>query len=141
MSQKIRVLVADDSPFVCRLLTSYLHSAPDFEVVDAAFNGRLALEKVKALGPDALTLDLEMPEMDGLEALARIMRECPTPVVAVSGVSGRAATRTLQALDLGAVDFVLKYAPGANVRPAECAGHVQQLGSESLLPNLMEVKG
>jgi chemotaxis response regulator CheB len=119
MSQKIRVLVADDSPFVCRLLTSYLHSAPDFEVVDAAFNGRLALEKVKALGPDALTLDLEMPEMDGLEALARIMRECPTPVVAVSGVSGRAATRTLQALDLGAVDFVLKYAPGANVRPAD----------------------
>jgi two-component system chemotaxis response regulator CheB len=96
---------------------------------------------VKPLRPDALTLDLEMPEMDGLEALARIMRECPTPVVAVSGVSGRAATRTLQALDLGAVDFVLKYAPGANVRPAECAGHVQQLGSESLLPNLMEVKG
>ena len=119
MSQKIRVLVADDSPFVCRLLTSYLHSAPDFEVVATAFNGRLALEKVKALRPDALTLDLEMPEMDGLEALARIMRECPTPVVAVSGVSGRAATRTLQALDLGAVDFVLKYAPGANVRPAD----------------------
>jgi two-component system chemotaxis response regulator CheB len=119
MIRKTRVLIADDSPFVCRLLTSYLHSAPEFEVVGTAYDGRQALEKVKALRPDALTLDLEMPEMDGLEALAHIMRECPTPVVAVSGVSGRAATRTLQALDLGAVDFVLKYAPGTNIRPEE----------------------
>jgi two-component system, chemotaxis family, protein-glutamate methylesterase/glutaminase len=119
MSSKTRVLIADDSPFVCRLLTSYLQSAPDFEVVGTAFDGRQAVEQVKALRPDAVTLDLEMPEMDGLEALACVMRECPTPVVAVSGVSGRAATRTLQALDLGAVDFVLKYAPGVNIRPAD----------------------
>jgi two-component system chemotaxis response regulator CheB len=119
MSQKTRVLVADDSPFVCRLLTSYLHSAPDLEVVATAHDGREALQKVKVLRPDAVTLDLEMPEMDGLEALAHMMRECPTPVVAVSGVSGRAATRTLQALDLGAVDFVLKYAPGVHIDPAE----------------------
>ena len=119
MTQKTRVLVADDSPFVCRLLTSYLHSAPDLEVVATAHDGREALHKVKVLRPDAVTLDLEMPEMDGLEALAYMMRECPTPVVAVSGVSGRAATRTLQALDLGAVDFVLKYAPGVHIDPAE----------------------
>lgn len=119
MSQKIRVLVADDSPFVCRLLTSYLHSVPDFEVVGTAHDGRQALERVKSLRPDAVTLDLEMPEVDGLEALSQIMRECPTPVVAISGVSGRAATRTLQALDLGAVDFVLKYTPGANIEPAD----------------------
>jgi two-component system chemotaxis response regulator CheB len=119
MTPKTRVLVADDSPFVCRLITSYLHSAPDLEVVATAHDGREALHKVKLLRPDAVTLDLEMPEMDGLEALAYMMRECPTPVVAVSGVSGRAATRTLQALDLGAVDFVLKYAPGVHIDPAE----------------------
>lgn len=119
MSHKTRVLIADDSPFVCKLLSSFLHSEPDFEVVDTVLDGQKALERVKTLRPDAVTLDLEMPEMDGLEALARIMRECPTPVVAISGVSGRAATRTMQALDLGAVDFVLKYAPGANIRPAD----------------------
>ncbi len=119
MSQKMRVVVADDSPFVCRLLISYLHSVPEFEVVGTAYDGRQVLERVRTLRPDVVTLDLEMPEMDGLEALAVIMRECPTPVVAISGVSGRAATRTLQALDLGAVDFVLKYTPGASVQPAE----------------------
>jgi len=119
MNQKIRVLVADDSPFVCRLLTSYLHSAADMEVVGTALGGRQALELVKALRPDAVTLDLEMPLMDGLEVLRILMRECPTPVVAISGVSGRAATRTLQAIDLGAVDFVLKYAPGSHIRPAD----------------------
>ena len=124
MSRKTRVLVVDDSPFVCRLLTSYLHSAPDFEVVGTAFDGREALAKAKALRPDALTLDLEMPGTDGLEALALIMRECPTPVVAVSGASGRAAARTLQALDLGAVDFVLKYAVGSNIHPAELCREV-----------------
>jgi len=119
MSDKTRVLIADDSPFVCRLLASFLHSSPEFEVVATAFDGRQAITKVKALRPDVITLDLEMPEVDGLEALGRIMSECPTPVVAVSGVSGRAATRTLQALDLGAVDFVLKYAPGVNIQPAD----------------------
>jgi two-component system, chemotaxis family, protein-glutamate methylesterase/glutaminase len=119
MNPKTRVLIADDSPFVCRLLAGYLRSSPDFEVIGMAHDGRQALDKVKALRPDAVTLDLEMPDVDGLEALALIMRECPTPVVAISGVSGRAATRTLQALDLGAVDFVLKYAPGTNVRPEE----------------------
>ena len=124
MNRKTRVLVADDSPFVCRLLTCYLHSAADFEVVGTACDGLDALTKAKALRPDALTLDLEMPGMDGLEALARIMRECPTPVVAVSGVTGRAATRTLQALDLGAVDFVLKYAVGASIRPDELCREV-----------------
>ncbi len=119
MSPKIRVLVADDSPFVCRLLTSYLQSTPEFEVVGTAYDGRQVVDKIRKLRPDAVTLDLEMPEMDGLEALSLIMRECPTPVVAISGVSGRAATRTLQALDLGAVDFVLKFAPGTNIRPEE----------------------
>jgi two-component system chemotaxis response regulator CheB len=119
MKERIRVLIADDSPFVCRLLSSYLCVAAGFETVATAYTGRRAVEKAKELRPDAVTMDLEMPEMDGLEALRQIMRECPAPVVVISGVSGKAATRTLQALDLGAVDFVLKYAPGSSVDPDE----------------------
>ena len=124
MSAKTRVLIADDSPFVCRLLASFLHTAGDFEIAGEAHDGREALQNVLALRPDVVTLDLDMPEMDGLEALSRIMRECPTPVVAISGVSGRAATRTLQALDLGAVDFVLKYSPGASIRPDDLSREI-----------------
>jgi two-component system, chemotaxis family, protein-glutamate methylesterase/glutaminase len=118
-AKRIRVLVADDSRFVCRLLASFLESSGDVDVVGTALDGRDAIEKIKDLRPDAVTLDLEMPKMDGLEALAEIMRDCPTPVVAISGVSGRSAMRTLRALELGAVDFVLKYTPGENTRPED----------------------
>jgi len=117
MTRPIRIVVADDSPFVCRLLTSYLQSSPDFQVVGTALNGTRAVELVKELRPDAVTLDLEMPEMNGLEALEHIMHDCPTPVVLVSGVSRRAAAITLQALDIGAVDFILKYTPGVDTNP------------------------
>jgi len=118
MTKPIRVVVADDSPFVCRLLTSYLQSSSDFQVVGTALNGSRAVELVKELHPDTVTLDLEMPEMNGLEALEHIMYDCPTPVVLVSGVSRRAAAITLQALDMGAVDFILKYTPGVDTDPA-----------------------
>jgi two-component system chemotaxis response regulator CheB len=117
MTGSIRVVVSDDSPFVCRLLTSYLQSSHDFQVVGTALNGARAVELVKELRPDAVTLDLEMPEMNGLEALEHIMHDCPTPVVLVSGVSRRAASITLQALDMGAVDFILKYTPGVDTNP------------------------
>ena len=117
MRPRTRVLVVDDSPFVCRLLSSYFQSAPNFEVVGMVLNGRRALALVKERRPDVVTMDLEMPEVDGLEAVSRIVRECPTPVVVISGVSGKAATMTLQALERGAVDFVLKYTPGANTDP------------------------
>jgi len=117
MTGPIHVVVADDSPFVCRLLTSYLQSSLDFQVVGTALNGARAVELVKELRPDAVTLDLEMPEMNGLEALEHIMHDCPTPVVLVSGVSRRAAAITLQALNMGAVDFILKYTPGVDTDP------------------------
>jgi len=113
----IRVLVADDSPFVCCLLTSYLQSSPGIEVVAAAQNGARVLQLVEQMRPDVVTMDLEMPEMDGLEALERVMREFPTPVVVISGLSGRAAGYTMQALELGAVDFILKYLPGSHKSP------------------------
>jgi two-component system chemotaxis response regulator CheB len=111
-ADSIRVVVADDSPFIRRLVISYLTPEAGFNVVGEAGNGLEAVDAVGRLRPDVLTLDLEMPEMDGLEALRLIMQSRPTPVVAISGVSGRAATRTLQALDVGAVDFVLKFTPG-----------------------------
>jgi two-component system chemotaxis response regulator CheB len=117
MNETIRVLVVDDSPFVCRLLTNQLQSAPGIEVVGNALNGPRALELIKELRPSVATLDLEMPGMSGLETLENIMQDCPTPIILVSGVSRRAATVTLQALELGAVDFVLKYTPGIDTDP------------------------
>jgi two-component system chemotaxis response regulator CheB len=117
MTETIQVVVVDDSPFVCRLLTSYLQSADGIRVVGTAGDGLGAVEMAKRLRPHALTLDLEMPGVSGLETLDRIMHECPTPVVLVSGVSRRAAAVTLEALERGAVDYVLKYAPGVNTDP------------------------
>ncbi len=112
-----RVVIADDSPSVRRLVESYLASEADFEIVGRAEDGAQAIEMVRRLRPDALTLDLEMPGVDGLQALVTIMREAPTATIVVSGVSGRAATRTLQALDAGAVDFVLKFDPKTPTDP------------------------
>ncbi len=111
----IRVVVVDDSPSICRLITAYLRSSPGFEVIGTALNGRAGLEMVKKLHPDVVTLDLEMPELNGLETLEQIMYDCPTPVVVVSGVSRQAAATTIQAINHGAVDFVLKYTPGVDM--------------------------
>ncbi len=113
----IRVLVVDDSPFICHLLTSYLRSSPEFEVVGTALDGAEAVALTSELSPDVVTMDLNMPQMDGLEALQRIMYDHPTPVVMISGVSSKAARTTLEAVEMGAVDFVLKYTPDADTNP------------------------
>lgn len=118
MTPKIRVVVVDDSPFVCRLLASHFQSAPDMQTVATVSDGATAVETVKRLRPDAVTLDLEMPGLSGLETLERIMHEQPTPVLVVSGVSKNAAATALKAINLGAVDFVLKYTPGADTDPS-----------------------
>ncbi|MDH3346842.1 MAG: chemotaxis response regulator protein-glutamate methylesterase [Desulfobulbaceae bacterium] len=117
MTNPIRVVVADDSPFVCRLLTNYLQSSADFQVVGTALNGLRALQLVNELKPDVVTLDIEMPVMDGIKALGMLMIENPTPVIMVSGISREAAATTLKALDMGAVDFILKYNPDSPVDP------------------------
>jgi two-component system, chemotaxis family, protein-glutamate methylesterase/glutaminase len=104
-----RVLVVDDSVVVRRVVTRALAHEPGVEVVGAARDGRDALAKVKALRPDLVILDLEMPEMDGLEALAEIRRGHPElPVIIYSHLTTRAAAATLNALALGATDFALK---------------------------------
>jgi len=106
MAVPIDVLVVDDSPLMRRIITSMLESDPRIRVVSTAADGYEAIEKVEALRPDVVTLDIQMPRMDGLEALRQIMRRAPTPVVMLSGV--KEATAAVQALALGAVEFVAK---------------------------------
>jgi two-component system chemotaxis response regulator CheB len=105
---KIRVLIVDDSALVRQMLTRMLSSDPEIEVVGAAQDPYAAREKIKALNPDVITLDVEMPKMDGITFLSNLMRLRPMPVVMVSSLTERSADVTLRALELGAVDFVSK---------------------------------
>lgn len=118
MKRPLSVVIADDSPIVCRLLADYLSTEAGMEIAGTAREGRRAVELVRRYRPDVATLDLDMPGGDGLAALEEIMLEAPTPVVVITGASGAAAGRTLEALELGAVDFVLKYSPGCGLDPA-----------------------
>ena len=103
----IRVLVVDDSPFMRKALERMLQ-APDIEVVGSARDGLDALEKISALNPDIVTLDIEMPRLDGLGCLKRIMAEMPRAVLMVSSLTQEGAAATLEALALGALDFIPK---------------------------------
>src|SRR5450432_50366 len=107
--ERIRVLVVDDSVVIRRLVTHALENDPVIEVVGAAPNGLLALERIPQLNPDVLTLDIEMPEMDGIETLRRVRRDYPhVRVIMFSTLTERGAEITLQALTLGADDYVAK---------------------------------
>jgi two-component system chemotaxis response regulator CheB len=107
-ARRIRVLIVDDSALVRKLLTEILGSARDIEVVGAAPDAYSAREKIKALQPDVLTLDVEMPRMDGITFLRNLMRLRPMPVVMVSSLTDAGAEITLDALSLGAVDYLSK---------------------------------
>ncbi len=104
----IRVLIVDDSALIRSLLTEIINKQPDMEVVGTAPDPLVAREKIKALNPDVLTLDVEMPRMDGLAFLEKLMRLRPMPVVMVSSLTERSSAITLHALELGAFDFVTK---------------------------------
>jgi two-component system chemotaxis response regulator CheB len=104
----IKVLVVDDSALMRALLTEIINGAPDLKVVGSAPDPIAAREMIKALNPDVLTLDVEMPKMDGLEFLDRLMRLRPMPVIMISAMTERGSEVTLKALELGAVDFVAK---------------------------------
>ena len=103
-----RVLIVDDSAVMRQLLTEILSRDPGLEVVGVAGDPIVARDKIKALNPDVLTLDVEMPRMDGLSFLQKLMRARPMPVVMVSSLTERGAATTLRAIELGAVDFVTK---------------------------------
>jgi two-component system, chemotaxis family, protein-glutamate methylesterase/glutaminase len=106
--KKIRVVVVDDSALVRSLLAEIINRQPDMECVGAANDPLVAREMIRELDPDVVTLDIEMPKMDGIEFLSRLMRLRPMPVVMISTLTERGAEITLRALELGAVDFVAK---------------------------------
>ena len=105
---KIKVLIVDDSSFVRKALTRIFEAEQDIEIAGSASDGREAIEKVTTLNPDVVTLDIMMPGMDGIETLRHIMETKPTPVLMLSQLTHEGAELTLNALDLGAMDFVDK---------------------------------
>ena len=127
----IKVLVVDDSVVVRRLVTTALSSDPDIEVVGTASSGRLGLDKIGQLSPDLVTLDIEMPDMDGLETLKELRRRHPKlPVVMFSSLTERGATITLDALTFGANDYVCK--PAKVSSPDEAMASVR----DQLIPKI-----
>ncbi|MGD9601902.1 MAG: chemotaxis response regulator protein-glutamate methylesterase [Gammaproteobacteria bacterium] len=106
--RKARVLIVDDSALVRRILSDLISRDPELEVVGTATDPYMAREQIKRLNPDVLTLDVEMPKMDGVTFLANLMRLRPMPVVMISSLTEAGADVTLSALELGAVDFVTK---------------------------------
>ncbi|MBQ3033425.1 MAG: chemotaxis response regulator protein-glutamate methylesterase [Deferribacterales bacterium] len=105
---KTKVLIVDDSVFMRRALESILKEEADIEIVGLARNGKEAVEMVEKFSPDVITMDIEMPVMDGLTSLEIIMKDFPTPVIMVSSLTKEGADATLKALDIGAVDFIPK---------------------------------
>ena len=123
MTPKIRVLVVDDSALMRKLIPQALSLDPGIEVVGTAMDGLIGLKKIEELNPQVVTLDLEMPRMDGMEMLRQITRKYHVPVIAFSAHTEQGANATLKALSFGAFDFVRK--------PQEAAlGHIEQIASE-----------
>ena len=124
MNSPTKVLIVDDSAFARSVISQKIGSDPELEVVGQARDGLEALERIKDLRPNVITMDVSMPRLDGLATLERIMAECPTPVVMLSALTGEQTTTTMQALELGAVDFFLKPSVG---NPAGAGETVQDL--------------
>ena len=135
--QKIRVLVVDDSAFIRRALISLFNGHPEIQIVDVAADGDMAIQLVKKHRPDVVTLDIKMPVLDGLSALGRIMKECPTPVVMLSSLTEKGGENSIKALELGAVDFIDKTSAGG---PMEIAEVVRELAAKIIIAAGVDVK-
>jgi len=122
MSEKVRVLVVDDSALMRKLIPQIIERDSDIEVVGTAMDGAFGLKKIEELKPQVVTLDLEMPRMDGMETLRRITRRHKLPVIVVSAHSVDGASTTFKALALGAFDFVTKPPDAASAHMDEIAG-------------------
>ncbi|MDI6747918.1 MAG: chemotaxis response regulator protein-glutamate methylesterase [Rhodocyclaceae bacterium] len=121
----IKVLVIDDSALMRKLLTEIIGRAPDLEVLGCAQDPLVALDMIQALNPDVLTLDVEMPRMDGLEFLEQLMKLRPLPVVMISSQTARGSETTLKALELGALDYVTKPNAGSKALLQDFADEVR----------------
>jgi two-component system chemotaxis response regulator CheB len=113
--KKIRVLVVDDSAFMCKVLQEIINSDPQLEVVGQGRDGRDGVALAESLRPDVITMDINMPHVDGLQATELIMSQHPRPIVIVSSESREGAASTLKALELGAIDFVPKPSSGIDL--------------------------
>ena len=134
--KKIRLLVVDDSAFIRRAVIRMFDGNPDVQVIDVAADGMMAVDMVKELRPDVVTLDVKMPVLDGLSALERIMAECPTPVVMLSSLTEKGGDNTLKALSLGAVDFVDKSSAGG---PMDISVLARELTSKVMVAARVDV--
>ena len=138
----IRVLIVDDSALVRALLTAIVREQPDMEIVGTARDPIAARTLVRELNPDVITLDVEMPRMNGLEFLARLMQLRPTPVLMISSLTERGAEVTMRALELGAVDFVAKprvgIAGGLAQSAEEIVAMIRTTTPESLIATAIE---
>lgn len=105
---RYKVLVVDDSAFMRKLITELISEDPEFEVIATAKNGKEAVDLTERLRPDVITMDVEMPVMNGIEALQAIMAKCPTPVIMLSSLTASGSEYTILALEYGAVDFLQK---------------------------------
>ncbi|MCL4428333.1 MAG: chemotaxis response regulator protein-glutamate methylesterase [Deltaproteobacteria bacterium] len=108
MAEPIRLLIVDDSPFMRRAISSLVDGEEDIKVVGTAKDGQDAIRQINDLKPDIATMDIEMPVMDGLTALKIIMEKCPIPIIMLSSLTEEGAKETLDALDLGAADYIPK---------------------------------
>ena len=140
----IRVLIADDSAVMREVLCRAIESAPSLQVCGTARHGLETLEKVRELEPDVVTLDVEMPELNGIEVLKRIMQESPRPVIMVSAFTQQAAEVTLTALAIGAFDYLSKFESGRPVDPRklgrELIAKIEAAAQSPLARNLEPVR-
>jgi len=147
-TKKFRVLVVDDSAFMCKVLETIFNADSQLQVVGRAKDGREAITLSESLKPDVITMDLNMPHMDGLQATAHIMTNNPRPIVVVSSESKEGASSTLKALELGAIDFVTKPSSGIDldmqsikedlVRKVRVAAKVRVVRTASRLANTIQ---
>src|SRR5215471_18013991 len=125
MTSPVRVLVVDDSALMRQLISNLLSEDPEIEVVGTAPDAYVARDRIKALNPDVVTLDVEMPHMDGVTFLRKIMTLRPMPVVMISTLTQAGAEVTLEALEAGAVDFIAKPVNDVASVMSELAGELQ----------------
>src|ERR1051325_4729551 len=114
-SSKVRVLIVDDSAFMRKVLETIFNSDPQLQVVGHAKDGREAVALAQSLKPDVITMDINMPHVDGLQATEQIMSQNPRPIVVVSSETRDGAASTLVALELGAIDFIPKPSSGIDL--------------------------